>query len=126
MSENTPEATPNAAPAGWYPSNDGREQRYWDGATWTEHVAPFVQRPQPPHLVTDQRDYGSAVNVLAWICAVLTMLYMLPWAVAISRGKSNALAVGLVNLLLGWTLIGWIAALVMACTAHQVAGIRQG
>lgn len=49
---------------------------------------------------------------------------MLPWAVAATRGKSNATAVALINLLLGWTLIGWIVALVMACGAHQVAGYR--
>lgn len=30
---------PSSAPAGWYPV-DGGGQRYWDGATWTEHVAP--------------------------------------------------------------------------------------
>jgi Protein of unknown function (DUF2510) len=29
-----------ATPAGWYPDPSGRfEMRYWDGATWTEHVA---------------------------------------------------------------------------------------
>lgn len=27
------------SPAGWYTQADGR-QRYWDGATWTEHFAP--------------------------------------------------------------------------------------
>ncbi|MEZ5227131.1 MAG: DUF4870 domain-containing protein [Acidimicrobiales bacterium] len=27
------------APAGWYPTDDGR-QRYWDGTAWTEHFAP--------------------------------------------------------------------------------------
>jgi len=38
-------ATPPAAavpsvPAGWYADPSGRyEQRYWDGGTWTEHVA---------------------------------------------------------------------------------------
>ena len=31
-------------PAGWY--NDGNgAQRYWDGAAWTEHVAPAVLAP---------------------------------------------------------------------------------
>lgn len=40
-----PAATPPAAavpsvPAGWYADPSGRyEQRYWDGGTWTEHVA---------------------------------------------------------------------------------------
>jgi hypothetical protein len=40
-----PAAAPAAAavpsvPAGWYADPSGRfEQRYWDGGTWTEHVA---------------------------------------------------------------------------------------
>lgn len=60
----------------------------------------------------------------AWIIAICTLGYMLPWAIAATRGKSNAGAVGWINLLLGWTLVGWIVALVMACTSHQAVGIR--
>ena len=58
---------------------------------------------------------------IAWVLALLTIGYMLPWAVAVSRGKSNHGAIALVNVLTGWTLIGWIIALVMACQAHQTA-----
>jgi uncharacterized Tic20 family protein len=37
-----------SAPAGWYPV-DGGQQRYWDGAQWTEHTAPLppTDAPQP-------------------------------------------------------------------------------
>jgi Protein of unknown function (DUF2510) len=31
-------AQPGAAPAGWYPTPDGR-RRYWDGGAWTDHFA---------------------------------------------------------------------------------------
>lgn len=31
-------AQTGAAPAGWYPTADGR-RRYWDGAAWTDHFA---------------------------------------------------------------------------------------
>lgn len=94
----------------------------------TASPAPYVSPlpPQgfaPPQLITDQKNNGL-VTALAWVAAVCTLLYMLPWAVAATRGKSNATAVALINLLLGWTLIGWIVALVMACGAHQVAGYR--
>jgi Superinfection immunity protein len=61
---------------------------------------------------------------IAWIAALLTLTYMLPWAIAVTRGKSNAGAIGWLNLLLGWSLVGWVAALVMACTAHQVIGTQ--
>jgi hypothetical protein len=61
--------------------------------------------------------------IIAWVLAVLTVGYLLPWAVAATRGKSNAGAIGWINLLLGWTLIGWIIALVMACGAHQTVAV---
>src|SRR4051812_28480054 len=113
-------------PAGWYPL-DG-EQRYWDGLKWTEHRAPAtapVYRPayQAPVVMTDARTNGAEVAI-AWIFTVLSIGYMLPWAIAATRGKSNSWAVGLVNFLLGWTFVGWIVALVMACTAHQVVYIQ--
>lgn len=57
---------------------------------------------------------------IAWIATVFSVGYMLPWAIAASRGKSNSGAIGWLTLLLGWTLIGWVAALIMACGAHQV------
>ena len=73
-------------------------------------------------LVTDRREPNTAAVVVAWIATVLLLGYMLPWAIAATRGKSNQAAIGIVNLLLGWTVIGWIVALVMACQAHQLAG----
>jgi hypothetical protein len=36
---------PSAAPAGWFPDGSG-QLRYWDGAAWTQHVAPMAQ-PAP-------------------------------------------------------------------------------
>lgn len=90
------------------------------------YVQPYPAGGMPPPylpvraaVMTDQRVSGAHV-AFAWIAAVLTFGYMLPWAIAATRGKSNAGAVGLVNFFVGWTFIGWIAALVMACTAHQV------
>ena len=113
-------------PAGWYPLNG--EQRYWDGQQWTQHRPPAAvpaYRPafQAPVVMTDARTNGAEVAI-AWIVTVLSLGYMLPWAIAATRGKSNSWTVGLVNFLLGWTLIGWVVALVMACTAHQVAYVQ--
>lgn len=73
-------------------------------------------------LQTDQRPQSGAVVAIAWVIAVLTFLYMLPWAVAVTRGRSNQAAIGLLNFFLGWSLVGWIVALVMAVQAHQVVG----
>lgn len=42
-------------PAGWYPLPDGRSERYWDGAMWTDSVRPVAPAgggavPPPPPL----------------------------------------------------------------------------
>ena len=125
-----PEAVP-AIPAGWYPLSG--QLRYWDGYQWTEHrqslapagVPAYQRNPVQPYtsVVTDSRTNGVEVAI-AWVFTVLSIGYMLPWAIGATRGKSNSLAIGLVNLLLGWTVVGWLAALVMSCTAHQVAVVR--
>ena len=40
--------------------------------------------------------------------------YFLPSIVALVRGKRDTLSICLLNFFLGWTLIGWIIALVWA------------
>jgi hypothetical protein len=125
--------TPEPVPPGWYPADGGL--RWWDGQQWTEHVQPASQyAPQYAHqyaggpagrtvVVTDARVSVAEVTV-AWIVAVLSGFYMLPWAIAATRGKSNSGTIGLVNLLLGWTVVGWVVALVMACTPHRVTVVH--
>lgn len=42
------------------------------------------------------------------------VVYFYPSMVAHYRGHPNASAIGVLNLLLGWTLIGWVVAMVWA------------
>lgn len=84
--------------------------------------APYMQVWQGPAMMSDRREPNGAVVAIAWVIAVCTLGYMLPWAIAATRGKSNQPAIALVNFFLGWSIIGWIVALVMACQAHQVIG----
>ena len=58
------------------------------------------------------------VLVIAWVVAVVSGGYFLPWAIAVTRGKTNASTIGWVNFLLGWTVIGWVVALVMSLRPH--------
>ena len=48
--------------------------------------------------------------------AILLALYLIPSLVARGRGHHNQLAVFILNVLFGWTVLGWGAALVWACT----------
>ena len=76
--------------------------------------------PTVPVPLTDQRRGAArAVSTTnSWIWAILTIGYLLPWAIAASRGKRSSGGIFWLNLLAGWTVIGWVAALVMAAGDH--------
>ena len=42
------------------------------------------------------------------------LMYFLPSIIALARNKRDLLAIFLLNLFLGWSVIGWIVALVWA------------
>lgn len=60
----------------------------------------------------------TTTKVVAVIVAILTAGYMLPWAIAAVRDVRHW-SVFWVNLLLGWTIVGWIIALVMSLRAQR-------
>jgi hypothetical protein len=47
----------------------------------------------------------------------LGVLYFVPLVVALGREHHQCLAIGMVNVLFGWTVLGWGVALIWACTA---------
>ena len=51
-------------------------------------------------------------------------MYFLPSIIALMRGKRNTLAIFLLNLFLGWSVIGWIVALVWAAKYEVAATAR--
>lgn len=74
--------------------------------------------PNQTHLVTPRQPQSSTAHlVIAWVVAVLTLSYMLPWAIAATRNRPNVVAIAMINLFLGWSLVGWVVALVMACSS---------
>lgn len=48
-----------------------------------------------------------------------TFIYLFPCFIADLRKHENATAIAALNLLLGWTILGWIAAFVWALTAQR-------
>jgi hypothetical protein len=56
------------------------------------------------------------------ILALLLGLYFLPTIIALDRGVVNKWSVLVINLLLGWTLIGWAVALAMAVRTQREPG----
>ncbi|MDQ1247516.1 MAG: hypothetical protein QG597_1886 [Actinomycetota bacterium] len=66
----------------------------------------------------------TVTKVVALVVAILSAGYMAPWAVAAIRDVRHW-SVFWVNLLLGWTIIGWVIALVMALRAQrQIVVVR--
>jgi len=58
--------------------------------------------------------------MLTLFCTIL--LYFLP--AIIGRDKGDAAGIFLLNLFLGWTVIGWVLALIWACSAQPHAAMR--
>lgn len=56
------------------------------------------------------REYDPLAAIL--IVIVLALVYFLPSIVAYFRAHKNKVAIFFLNLLAGWTFIGWVAAFV--------------
>ena len=52
-----------------------------------------------------------------------TLFYFLPSIIALLRGHLSGLAILLLNPFLGWTLIGWVIALIWSCTGNTAANL---
>ena len=55
--------------------------------------------------------------ILFWFVAGLSF-YLLPTIVAMNRKVANSAGIVLLNIFLGWTLLGWVGALIWACSAE--------
>lgn len=68
-------------------------------------------------LLADPADVNGSANrllLLVAIAMVVLALYLLPTVTGAIRQVGNLRSVVMVNLFLGWTIIGWVVALKMA------------
>lgn len=49
---------------------------------------------------------------------LMGVVYLIPGIVASMRGHRNRLAIWALDVLVGWTVLGWIVALIWALTSH--------
>jgi len=54
------------------------------------------------------------------LISILSLFYFLPFAIAFHKKRANTGAIFALNLFLGWSLIGWVVALVWALKEEQV------
>lgn len=69
-------------------------------------------------LVSNGLVYGILFGILAIIGLIV---YFLPAVVAFKRNHTNKVAILVLDILLGWTFIGWVIALVWAFTGNTSA-----
>lgn len=57
--------------------------------------------------------------------SIAAVVYLIPSIVAALRGHRNLLPVMVVNVLLGWTLVGWVVAMVWSLLARPEIDVRE-
>ena len=56
-----------------------------------------------------------SIFAIVFICLIYTM----PLGIAMLRGRKNTVAIGALNIFLGWLIIGWVVALIWALKSQQ-------
>ncbi|MFT8720033.1 superinfection immunity protein, partial [Acetobacter sp.] len=54
----------------------------------------------------------------------IIVMYFLPIIIAYARDSSRKAAIAVVNVFLGWTFVGWIAAIVMAFSFEKMSDYK--
>ncbi len=115
----------STTPPGWYPdpSEPGR-QRYWDGASWTQHVAPVATLVSPNPAInapTPQRTNGLAIASfvlsLLTLCGVGSLLGVIFGHVSlgqIKRQRQSGRGLAIAGLVLGYLGLAGITLLIVA------------
>jgi hypothetical protein len=68
---------------------------------------------------------GSSIAGLFILIPVLLGFYFLPSIVGTARKMHNAGSIFVINFFLGWSVVGWVVALAMACGSHRAAAVQQ-
>lgn len=85
--------------------SDGAVERPHDTLSSVTAPSPQLQPSSPP-----SRD--NRINPIELALIVVAGLYFAPTLIATLRRKRNGLAIFALNLLLGWTVVGWVASFV--------------
>ena len=90
------------------PSPSGTQRLYIPCMVFFHAAVPSVQREEPV-----PQFGGSGAAKAAVLIPVLLAFYVLPTLLAWLRSHPRRLSITVINLLLGWTGIGWVASMLM-------------
>ena len=76
----------------------------------------------PTGSVTHVSEVGGSMSGIVVLLVVIIglALYFLPTIIAANRKKTNTVSIFVLNLFLGWSLVGWVVSLVWALAQDQV------
>jgi hypothetical protein len=122
------------SPAGWKQVTDEH------GAKHMVRSKPYALGDPPPYVPPATAEISTTTTTPAaapptsgskddpmpglFILLVAISLYFLPFITASKRGHRNRGAIGIMNLFLGWTGLGWVGALIWAFTANTETSPR--
>ena len=67
-------------------------------------------------------DHGILFDLFVlFILFIAVMVYFLPTLIVYWRNHKNAASICLLNIFLGWTFVGWVAALVWSASTQEPA-----
>ena len=65
-------------------------------------------------------DLSTPISIVAAVVVLVAVLfYMLPTLIALARHHPSLGGISVINILLGWTLLGWVAALAWAASSIE-------
>ena len=125
----TAASTASMAPAGWYPIAGSRQQRWWDGSAWTEHVYdPATALPAAADIRHLRAPEGtSSSTIWMWLTAVSPVIAIagyIPTALSLTPYENVDFATGAgVNQFFGISFL-LDAVLLVACILFPILDWR--
>jgi len=69
-----------------------------------------------PALAASKANDLDLTGPFVFLAIISLVIYFFPSIIAVGRGHHNKLAIFLLNLFLGWSILGWVGSLVWAAT----------
>lgn len=65
---------------------------------------------------------GVSLFVIIAILLISALIYFIPSIIAVFRDKKQKLVIFIINLFIGWTVVGWLTALIWAALKEKTDG----